>query len=1332
VRNAYPPWSTLGGGSAGMVDVETQDPWFVPGGTYVVAALLPPTPDGGGGATATATATLLLTLSTAITPLIDGIATQGWAREDGEYSWYLFTVVSIDVAVRIALSPMATAPGGGVDLFVSSNSSNTRPTGDPKGGANAACHGGLGEDCVLELPWAALPECPGSSVAEAILCHVFVGVRARGGAATFTVLGEALKENATAILLLPGTPQFNVVRASDTVQYYALVNVPPGMPYYLLLNPHGVGKVYAYATTDGSRPSPTNPAAVSTLGSNGPREILFAPPSPAYNSSTTLRVVVDCPFIPAGGAVGFDLLFDIGEDSTATPLAPSLPLSVEVQVGHTRYFSLTLPGPPREAAAAGGIDFFLSAAASPPTGPLVFLGPAAPPGNASFHPGPTGGACLASGVTSLWHAHVDPTGGMGGGACACPPLGACRYVLAVACPGIPFTQPACMATITATLGSPAPVALSPGQGFGAPLDSAAGNALFFLDLTAFLAWGSSGSGSSSSGSGSDDPGSNLTLSVLLFGTSGGSARLLGTAAPSWVAPSPANAAWDSATTGPAGLSAFLTLSPWDPIFAACPTCTLLCLSLSAMVQQGHHQPSPEKVDPPQDPPPGYILTADTPLSLPTQLTLNLPTPATTAGYRSIHRFVLWLASPLEDLVVSVAALAGSVAFTLDAAPASTAACAVSRPGNVVTCSGTWASFSAGSIRVPAGDPCADANALAAAPCNATRDWGGGRALLPYALSVLVTISPTTFIVTASQGGVLEVVNGEPYPAACGPSFPALFGYMQEEEQQEQVHFLLTSGSIGGLTAFLLSCNPSSDPGCTAAAMAASPPRAGDGRTNTALLGTLDPNAALAASYTPPAAQRQTYYFIAVYAPPACAPPTCSAPVTLLAQSGSSSPLDIPAAFTSGRTASLSLALPAPVLAIFLPPPTPPSSHRAFPYLAIELQGCSSALPLALYLCDPGVLPRGAPGACWQPFAPSPHSFTATNATSAGTAWGASSATLLRAASAAPIVYLGILPAEGGAQLAGAQPEGIESSLVLRVRSWAPPSPPPLQLLTPSAAVAASLSGLLAAPAAGPPGASTPATTTLTLSFPAVHAGLNGAPSAQPPVAPLQVPPQALNFTAYLAVGGFAGLARSGGCLAPPPTPCGLSRWGAACGGGSGGSGALVVPLRQLQAGDCSALQCSVTLPPLQAIAAGTLVEFFVVAACDASHPSQWCAENVPVWGKDEVVVGMGGAVVGGGSSASALGDSGSGALVVASGVLAVVVALAGGGVLWGWWWRRGGGGLWGQGGALVSALGLEGDRRFQRLPASEEEARAALRAKRAADMEEVRLPTEQAQLEALL
>ena len=209
-----------------------------------------------------------------------------------------------------------------------------------------------------------------------------------------------------------------------------------------------MAKAYGYATTDGSRPSSSNPAASSTSGSNGPRTIVFAPGAPNYNASCVLRLAIEIPWIPSGGVQGFDVTLVLGSDGM-TALLPGVPTREELQVLHTRFFSFTLADAPAVAAARGGVAFFVSASSGPLIGPEVFLG-VTTAGNTTFRPGPGGACASASGdAARAFSLVIDPTTGP----CACAGAAeGCRFVLAVSCRGIPFVQPNCILSAAATLG----------------------------------------------------------------------------------------------------------------------------------------------------------------------------------------------------------------------------------------------------------------------------------------------------------------------------------------------------------------------------------------------------------------------------------------------------------------------------------------------------------------------------------------------------------------------------------------------------------------------------------------------------------------------------------------------------------------------------------------------------------------------------------------------------------------------------------------------------------------------------------------------------------------
>ena len=555
MSNIYPPWSSAGSVDARAISVAPEDVYFQPGALYAIAIL----------AAVDSQVTVTATATDGIAILTDGVPLP-WAMPGDatdSYSWFYLSIVSRDVTLLVAVTPVA----GSVDVFVSVNSSNPRPTADA---FDKAALGGVagGGGLALSFAWSELPECPESSVANAISCSAWIAVRVRGGTggANFYTVGEAAKPNASSVQLFPGVPQTGLLAASDTQYFFALISVAPSVPYSLLLNPHGTAKAYMYATTDGSRPSSTNPTARATTGSNGPRTIIFAPTdSSGYNSTCLLRVAVEVPWIPSGGFVHFDVTLTLGTNGI-TELLPGVPARIELQVQHTRYFTFTLGDTPSDAASRGGVQFFVSSSSGPFLGPSLALGVASPAGNTSFLPGPGGAPSCATATgdaARAWSLQVDPSG-VTSVNCACVSSTApgCRYVLAVSCPGIPLAMPPCILSVAATLGVPAPLALSDGVALREPAPLAATPSFFYFDIGSALA-----------------AGGNVTVSALATG--GSTLRVLGLASSVWAAPAVGAADYDSNSAGPAGPFASFSVASTDTAVGRCPGggCSLLCVSL---------------------------------------------------------------------------------------------------------------------------------------------------------------------------------------------------------------------------------------------------------------------------------------------------------------------------------------------------------------------------------------------------------------------------------------------------------------------------------------------------------------------------------------------------------------------------------------------------------------------------------------------------------------------------------------------------------------------------------------------------------------------------------
>lgn len=1100
VSNIYPPWSSEGSVDARAISVAPEDVYFQPGALYVIAIL----------AAVDSEVTVTATATDGIALLSDGVPLP-WAMSGGAadtYSWFYLSIVSRDVDLLVAVTPDA----GSVDVFVSVNSKNSRPT------ANAfdkAAFGGVagGGGLAVSFAWSELPECPDSSFANAISCAAWIAVRVRGGTggANFYAVGEAAKPNASSIQLFPGVPQTGLLAASDTAYFYALISVAPSVEYSLLLNPHGTSKAYMYATTDGSRPSSTNPAARATTGSNGPRAIVFAPTDASgYNESCLLRVAVEVPWIPSGGFVHFDVTLALGTNGI-TELLSGVPARIELQVQHTRYFTFTLGDSPTDASSRGGVQFYLSSSSGPFLGPSIALGVAAPAGNASFFPGPGGAAscATAAGDTArAWSRLVDPSG-VTSCACASSTAPGCRYVLAVSCPGIPLAMPPCILSVAATLGAPAPLALSDGVALREPAPLLGIPALFFFDVGSALA-----------------AGGNVTVSALATG--GSSVRILGLASSVWMIPEAGSANYDSNLAGPPGPLASISVASTDAALAGCPGgCSLLCVALEGDGGGGT-----------------VSVVAAVSSGFPNVLTLGIAAPVALGLYRQVFRYALWLSDPTADLVVTVTALTGTLAFTLDAGVGKD--CSIARPSNVVTCGGTWASTDGSALVVSAADPCANANAAAALPCDASRDWSthGGS---PYILSVLVTLSPTSFSALAAQpGAAIALVFGEPETSTATATSPALF--------------LATVNGDGSDLRLLASA------GATDLAwIAAGGGAAGGGGPSAS--GTLPAHSAITIpplSWCPSADSCAVYF---TFSAPSCAGiPLCAAPVTALARSGGGiAPIDIPWGDVSSQAVALGGDSPMSLFQIFLP-----GIANALVDVSLVLDACGSgagAPPLSLFFCDP-TAPIGA-GRCAAPYSPDAGDST-------GSATAAPRAALTRAGTSASMLYAAARGSGGWPVDALGSP-----SFVLRVAAAARGEPLPLTVSARGSSVQAT-------------GARFGGVVALTWSAGVVSPpdGFPGSGGAGATALAVNV-----NYTIYVSpAGGFPNACASLGLVAESATTCGLARAAADC-------GTITV-----YAAPLDATHLSVPVPSGPADGSAFSFDVAVVATCDAQC---WTSTSAP-------------------------------------------------------------------------------------------------------------------------
>ena len=110
----------------------------------------------------------------------------------------------------MTLTVILTGLSGAPDLYVSVNSTVRRPTNSSY--SKKALHDGSNPEQVLTFTWDELPECPDSSVDHTVFCQAYIGVGGGGGQnATFTILADAVKPNASELLLVDGVPQRGVL-----------------------------------------------------------------------------------------------------------------------------------------------------------------------------------------------------------------------------------------------------------------------------------------------------------------------------------------------------------------------------------------------------------------------------------------------------------------------------------------------------------------------------------------------------------------------------------------------------------------------------------------------------------------------------------------------------------------------------------------------------------------------------------------------------------------------------------------------------------------------------------------------------------------------------------------------------------------------------------------------------------------------------------------------------------------------------------------------------------------------------------------------------------------
>jgi hypothetical protein len=1242
-------WSSLYSPTPLLVEVDTMNPYYETNTQYIIAVL----------SSVDSEFTLTATYSSGAATLLNQVPMLGSASaQTGAGTFYVLDILNIDVDLSIALTPIA----GIADVFVSVNSSNRRPSALAY---DRSALGGSGEAEVVLFSWADLPECPNSSVADTIVCYVYIGVFARPGGdnATYSIVADAAKPNQTAIMLVDGVPSVGVVRPADYNLYYTLINLPPTAVFSVTLNPYGTAKLDLYVTLDGSRPSPTNYQFASAK-TNGPEQVTIAPGMPGYNSTTILRAAVHAPF---QGWYGYDVTY---EAAALTSLQPGTPSIGTVQVPQTRFYSLPIPSP----ALSDGLDFAYTGISG--LHPIFMLG-LQPPGNLTWRPAPgdpstcvvrqLGGGSSPTGSTVIHIATTNP--------CFCPAGSAsCTYVAAVSCTGIPYWNPSCQYVVEATVRSSQPVQLTDGvplyhqtPGAGTPGAAPYGRLrLFTLDVTQMLVAGANVTFSANVADGGGGGQQNVQLFVtnMIGGvpTPGGVIAPGGPAAPSPPPPQQQQGTgfWSSNATGPVGTSASLTLSSSDPAIVACPSCTLLTVGVfGSGGSLGSTIP--------------FYVSGTTTTGTPTRLTLGAPSAPVTANYKDVHSFVVYLASAAHDLIIDTTIFQGRAAVTVDPFDPNTA-CSVGRPPQrVIQCSGLWASTTAQPLRIRASDPCANANSSLPVPCDPTTAFRAGY----YFVSVLVYWSPTTYILTATQPGlVVALEDGQPQQAAASSDVPAFFSYAVPSSalplaENAPVRVVLTAPTTLALTYFIASCAaPSGSPsftGCPNSTVFPGPATPGPG----VVTGTV-PGSSTAAVVLSPGTPGfcdvfesgpggACLYFIGVYPPAGCDPATCAAQLTVVAelQTGTA-PVQVPWASVAGQVAEVD--------GVVAPPPPPPSPSAASPeqppsfssssslpppstpvelYLSpfdtgssvglqLTLEACGPADPAAggsglpsLYLCDPTI---AAPLGCANPFAPGPAPGASTSSlTTLGSASGRVSMALPQ--TSASILYMTVADASASGSETGSVSLPVGGS-TFRLLLSALSGVYYLAAGGTSAAVAADVT------AATPPTASgSPATLSVTLSWqPATAVTLDGTAPA--------LAASGVVYTVYVAPDSF-------GPAYVPGTACGLGAWGSAAATPAGGS---IVTSTVPQ----------ITLTGLQS--ATGLWQFGVVATCDAGcwgstgvtpPPSGSGSSSLTTQNIAYAVLTVNATAGGGGGGAEAAAISATTAGIIAGAVLAVLGGAAG-------------------------------------------------------------------------
>jgi len=331
------------------------------------------------------------------------------------------------------------------------------------------------------------------------------------------------------------------------------------------------------------------------------------------------------------------------------------------------------------------------------------------------------------------------------------------------------------------------------------------------------------------------------------------------------------------------------------------------------------------------------------------------------------------------------------------------------------------------IRINANDPCSNANSSLPVPCNASTAWRLG----PYYIAALVYWSPTSYIVTASQPGMVVVLtDGEPYEGGTSYTYPAYlsFAVSGSVDNVTPVRFVITAQTYA-LTYYISQCSFSTCTNTTAYPGPNSPPGVVQ-ITGTVLKQT---TATIMITNTdigycdPTLDSNGCLYFISIYPPVACSGETCGAAYTIIGtivQSGN--PINIPwnmiansvytvngivnspSSMSTSSPLSESSANPGTAVEIYLSPFTTGAVD-----VRLTLDACGpvtynsgtnqwQGFP-ALYVCDPSI---SGPLGCTNPYLPGPGSQSNTISGSTATANGR--VVLSISQTTASILYMSIL------------------------------------------------------------------------------------------------------------------------------------------------------------------------------------------------------------------------------------------------------------------------------------------------------------------------------------